>query len=287
MIKNKTRMNPRENKIMFNSTELSDYFRISNFELDLKTGRVYTYSTPAEDIGIPCQAEEFDLETLCEHFLGQPDDSDIETDELTRVPLIRKRARIADTMDLEEIEEKIQQYCQLWELYARAFCELSKRSKISQEEAADACKVLGPYIRDIMQQFKEWNTIFIMERELRAIKNRGHFPIPKSTPQGTKIENSQQAKRVLQVLEEEIMTIITRIRESERAYEKGQEALRKQTRANYNFLGVNSSTPIKNGSTAANRQQISDRTTHFNHHSTGLQHNQANQSYQMVRTSSK
>ena len=194
MIRNKTRMNPRENKIMFNSTELSDYFRISSFELDLKTGQVYTYSTPAEDIGVPCQAEEFDIETLCEHFIGQPDDSDIQTDELTRVPLIRKRAPMADTMDLEEIEEKIQQYCQLWDLYAKASCELSKRSKISQEEAANACKVLGPYIRDIMQQFEEWNTIFAMERELRAIKNRGHFPIPTS-PQGTKIENPQQAKK--------------------------------------------------------------------------------------------
>ena len=197
MIRNKTHMNPRENKIMFNSIELSDYFGISSFELDLKTGRVYTYSTPAEDIRVPCQADEFDLETLHEHFPGQPDDTEIETDELTRVPLIRKRAPMADTMDLEEIEEKIQQYCQLWDLYARASCELSKRSKISKEEATDTCKVLNPYIRDIMQQFKEWNTIFTMERELRVIKNRGHFPIPTSTPQGTKIKNPQQAKRVI------------------------------------------------------------------------------------------
>ena len=249
---------------MFNSAELSDYFGISNFKLDLKTGQVYTYSTPTEDIGVPCQAEEFDIETLCEHFLGQSDDSDIETDELTRVPLIRKRAPMAEIMDLEEIEEKIQKYCQLWDLYARASCELSKRSKISQEEAADACKVLGPYIRDIMQEFKEWNTIFAMERELRAIKNRGHFPIPTCTPQGTKIENPQQAKKVLQVVEEEIMAITTGIRESEKANEKHQVASRKQTRTNYNFLRVNSSTPIKNGNTVANRQQTSDRTTHFN-----------------------
>ena len=128
MIKNKTHMNPRENKITFNSMELSDYFGISSFELDLKTGWVYTYLTPAEDIGVPCQAEEFDLETLCEHFLGQSDNSDIVTDELSRLPLIRKRAPMADIMDLEEIEEKIQQYCQIWNLYARASCELSKRS---------------------------------------------------------------------------------------------------------------------------------------------------------------
>ena len=71
----------------------------------------------------------------------------------------------------------------------KASCELTKRSKISLEEAANACKVLGPYIRDIMQQFEEVTTIFVMERELRGLKNRGHFPIPTITPQGTKFGN--------------------------------------------------------------------------------------------------
>ena len=65
-------------------------------------------------------------------------------------------------------------------------------------------------------------------------------------------------------MEEEIIEITTRIRESEKAYEKGQDASRKQARTNYNFLGMNSSTPIKNGSTTVNRQQPTDRTTHFN-----------------------
>ena len=90
---------------------------------------MYTYSTPAEDIGVPCQAEEFDIENLCEHFIGQPDDSDVQTDKLTRVSLIRKRAPMADILDLEEIEEKIQQYCQLLDLYAKASCELSPRRR--------------------------------------------------------------------------------------------------------------------------------------------------------------
>ena len=68
------------------------------------------------------------------------------TEELKRIPLIRKTAVPADTMDLREMEEKIGQYCQLWELYADASCELSRRSKLSQEEAARACKVYGLYI---------------------------------------------------------------------------------------------------------------------------------------------
>ena len=64
LIRNKIPINPGENRILFNSTELSDFFTISCFKLDLKTGQVHTYSTPAEDIGVACQQEEFDIETL-------------------------------------------------------------------------------------------------------------------------------------------------------------------------------------------------------------------------------
>ena len=86
------------------------------------------YSTPTEDIGLACQQE-----TLLEHFQGQSDQAELNTDELKRILLIRKRAPTADIMDVEETEEKLQQYCQLWELYAKASCELTKRSKILQE----------------------------------------------------------------------------------------------------------------------------------------------------------
>ena len=41
---------------------LSEFFKTSSFELDLKTGWVYTYLDPPEDIGVSCQKEEFDLE---------------------------------------------------------------------------------------------------------------------------------------------------------------------------------------------------------------------------------
>ena len=187
--KKKIPINPGENRILFNSTELSEFFTISCFELDLKTGQVHTYSTPAEDIGVACQQEEFNIVTLREYFQVQPDQEELNTDKLKRIPLIRKRAPTADIMDLEETKEKLQQYCQLWELYAKASCELTRRSKIFQEESADAGKVLGQYIRDIMQQFNEITTIFKMERELRGLKNRGHFPIPTIAPEGTKIGN--------------------------------------------------------------------------------------------------
>ena len=67
-------------------------------------------------------------------------------EELKRIPLIQKTAAAADTLNIGEIEEKIGQYCQLCELYAEASCELTRRSKLSQEEAARACKVYKPCI---------------------------------------------------------------------------------------------------------------------------------------------
>ena len=192
------------------------------------------------------------------------------TSELKRIPLIRKRAHTADIMDLKEIEEKIGQYCQLWDLYAKASCELT-RSKISQQEAVNACKVYAPCIRDIMQQFDEVTTIFVMEKELRGLKERGHFPISTITPQGTKIENYHQAKKILEAVDNELVMITNTIRENKKAYDKGQEAGKQQARTTrlvqgigYNFLSPNPSTPIKNTGTTENRQQASERMMHFN-----------------------
>ena len=51
-------------KIVFSCPTLSEFFRTSNFELDLKTGQVFTYLSPPENIGISCQKEPFDLEFL-------------------------------------------------------------------------------------------------------------------------------------------------------------------------------------------------------------------------------
>ena len=104
---------------------------------------------------------------------------------------MKKKAPTPEAMDLEEIEEIMKQYCQLWVLYAQASCELTRRSKISQEEAAKACKVYGPYIRDMLQQADEVMTIFMMEKELRYIEGRGNFSKPTITLRDTKIDNSQ------------------------------------------------------------------------------------------------
>ena len=53
-----------EGKILFSCPPLGEFFKTSNFELDLKTERVYTYLNPPENIGVSCQKDEFDLELL-------------------------------------------------------------------------------------------------------------------------------------------------------------------------------------------------------------------------------
>ena len=47
------------------------------------------------------------------------------------------------------------------------------------------------YISDVLQQVDKVTKLFAMEKELRIIKNRGHFPVPQIIPQGTKIENNK------------------------------------------------------------------------------------------------
>ena len=55
-------------RILFNCPQLRDFFPVSNLEVDLGTGQVYTYSVPPEDIGVSCQEEQFDVNQLKERF---------------------------------------------------------------------------------------------------------------------------------------------------------------------------------------------------------------------------
>ena len=195
-------------------------------------------------------------EELRRHLQDDPNVLEHGMEELRRIPSIRKTAQVADIMDLVEIEEKVYQFCTLWELYVDASYELVRKSKLSPAEAAKACKIYGSYISDILQQVDAVMTIFTMENELRNLKDRGHFPIPKITPHGIRIDNPQQAKRILDAVDGELTQILKSIRESEEKYEKEKEEARlreQQARANkpvqrheYNYASPNSSTPIKN-----------------------------------------
>ena len=105
-VKDLIKINPGESMIVFNSTELSEFFTRSCYKLNLQTGRVYTYFLPAEDIRIQCQQQEFDLNLHREHFQKHIGQAETPAEELKRVPLVKKKAPTAETMDLEEIEEK-------------------------------------------------------------------------------------------------------------------------------------------------------------------------------------
>ena len=88
-------------------------------------------SPPQEDIGVPYQQEQFDLELLAEQLQRDIDTSTIPEEKLEKIPLVKKITAPADIMDLEEIECKIRQYCQLWKLYTEILVELKRKSELS------------------------------------------------------------------------------------------------------------------------------------------------------------
>ena len=57
--------------------------------------------------------------------------------------------------------------------------------------------------------------LFCMEKELRIIKNRGHFPVPKVTPHGIKIETIKDKEEVLKAVDAEIEEMLEAVRMSE------------------------------------------------------------------------
>ena len=115
--------------------------------------------------------------------------------------------------------------------------------------------------------------LFTVEKELRIIKNRGHFPVPLITPQGIKIETLQDKKKVLDAVDTELSEMIKAVRESEENYEREQEEAknrdqqlrltRQTSRSDFNFLTMVNSTPIKSIIARADQPAI-----HFNTNAT-------------------
>ena len=121
------RVKCQRGRILFTCPPLNELFPTSTFELDLATGHIYMFLTPPEDIGIPCQQEEFDLELLTRKFQNDPENSEMCIEELERIPHIKKEAAPPDCMDLEEVGNKYRQYMQLWILYVDISIELRKK----------------------------------------------------------------------------------------------------------------------------------------------------------------
>ena len=256
-------------RILFSCPALSEFFKTSNFELDLKTGKVYTYLNPPENIGVSCQKDPFDIEFLRSLLQNELDTSMAQEETLERIPNIKKLAGPADTMSLEEAEHKIYQFCQLWKMYADYSVELKRKSELSQESAVAACRVYVPYISDIIRQIDKAMKIFAIEKELRTIKSRGYFPVPHITSQNNKIESSRDKDKLLETINEIASAMTKAVRQSEENYLREQEqarardeqlrSVRQTDRSASNFFTPANSTPIRNVNTRTDAQGV-----HFN-----------------------
>ena len=259
-----------EGRLVFSCPTLSEFFRTSNFELDLKMGQVFTYLSPPENIGISCQKDPFHLEFLCNMLREEQDISMAQEESLERIPNIKKLAGTADTMSLEETEQKIRQFCHLSQLYADTSVELKKKSELSQDSAVAACRVYVPHMSDITRQLEEVRKIFAIEKEVRTIKNRGYFPVLHVNPQEEKIETVKDKDRILERIDEIATAMIQAARQSEenlareqeqaRARDKQLRSVRQTDRSGLNFFAQANSTPVRNDNPRTDNQGVHFKT---------------------------
>ena len=264
-----------EGRLVFSCPTLSEFFRTSNFELDLKTGQVFTYLSPPKNIGISCQKDPFDLEFLRNILREEQDISMAQEESLERIPNIKKLAGPADTMSLEETEQKISQFCHLWQLYADTSVELKKKSELSQDSAVTACRVYVPYMSDITRQLEEVRKIFAIEKEVRTIKNRGYFPVPHINPQEEKIETAKDKDKILERIDEIATAMIQAARQSEENLAREQEqarardeqlrSVRQTDRSGLNFFAQANSTPVRNDNPRTDNQGVHFKTNPTRH----------------------
>ena len=265
-----------EGRILFSSPALSEFFKTSNFELNLKTGEVFTYLDPPEDIGIKCQKEPFDLESLKDTLQGEQDTGTMQEERLKRIPSVKKLVGPADVMPREEAEYKVHQYCHLWMMYADSSVELKKKSELSQESVVAACKKYVPYISDITRQIEEVVEIFAMEKQLRSIKNRGYFPVPQLAPEECKIETIQDKEVLMKEINEIAVEMLNAIKESEENHKKEQEqarirdeqlrSARQTSRSDINLYPMlANSTPIRNSNIRSDQPGVHFNTNPVHH----------------------
>ena len=229
LIKKRPQLENMEGRILFSSPALSEFFKTSNFELNLKTGEVFTYLDPPEDIGIKCQKETFDLESLKDTIQGEQDTGTMQEERLERIPSVKKLVGPADVMPREGAEYKVCQYCHLWTMYADSSVELKKKSELSQECTVAACKKYIPYISDITRQIEEVVKIFAMEKELRSIKNRGYFPVPQLAPEECKIETIQDKEVLMKERNEIAVEMLNTIKKVRKIIKKNRNKLESGT----------------------------------------------------------
>ena len=270
LIEKRLQLQTTEGRILFSSPTLNKFFKTSNFELNFQTGEVLTYLNAPENIGITCQKEPHDIESLRHTLQGKCNTGPMQEERLERIPSIKKLVGPADIMPIEEAEYKVWQYCHLWTMYADSSVELKKKSELSQESAVAACKMYILYISDITRQIEEVVKIFAMEKELREIKTRGYFLVPHLAPRECKIETIQDKEILIKEIDEIAVEMLTAIRESEENYKKEQEqarireeklrSARQTSRSDINLYPMlANSTPIRNTNTRSDQPGV-----HFN-----------------------
>ena len=113
LIEKRLQLGTTEGRILFSSPVLSEFFKTSNFELNLLTGEVLTYLDPPENIGITCQKEPFEIESLRDTLQGESNTGPMQEERLQRFPSVKKLVGPADIMPSKEAEYKVRQYCHL------------------------------------------------------------------------------------------------------------------------------------------------------------------------------
>ena len=276
LIKKRLQLETIEGRILFSSPALSEFFKTSNFELNLQAGEVFTYLDPPENIGITCQKEPFDIESLRDTLQGKHNTGPMQEERLERIPSVKKLVGPADVMPREEAEYKVCQCCHLWTMYADSSVELKKKSELSQESAVAACKKYVPYISDITRQIEEVVKIFAMEKELRSIKNRGYFLVPQLTPRECKIETIQDKEILMKEIDEIAVEMLNAIKESaensKREWEQARireeqlRSTRQTSRSDINlYPTLANSTPIRNTNTRSDQPGVHFSTNPVHH----------------------
>ena len=102
LIEKRLQLETMEGRMLFSSPALNKFFKTSNFELNLQTGEVFTYLDPPENIGITCQKEPFDIESLRDTLQGKCNTGPMQEERLKRIPSVKKLVGPADIMPREK-----------------------------------------------------------------------------------------------------------------------------------------------------------------------------------------
>ena len=263
-----------DGRLMFSCPTLSEFFRTSNFELDLKTGQVFTYLSPPENIGISCQKGPLRPRIPTQHATGRTGHQHGTRRESGKNSKHQKTGR---TSRHDELGGNRTENASVLSLVATvcSSVELKKKSELSQDSAVAACRVYVPCMSDITRQLEEVRKIFAIEKEVRTIKKRGYFPVPHINPQEEKIKTAKDKDRILERIDEIATAMIQAARQSEENLAREQEqarardehlrSVRQTDRSGLNLFAQANSTPVRNDNPRTDNQGVHFKTNPTRH----------------------